>query len=481
MSRWNRMSPKEWRRIQDRKLRRYLRKEILPYHPYSQDPDRRKILKRIRSVEDLQKYPGLITQKADIVGRDKDFVLQPDQDRILRSDPLKLLGAALRNKGRLSGIAHELEMQYRDVVHTYTTGRSGARTAFVFTNYDLNGFVATGARRSFEMLALPEGGRAVSLFPAALHLAHVFVVYGAMHVPAPVIPLLGLNTEERILAIERLKPAAIFGVPGYVDRVLQRAARQGKDFSSVVRVVVGGAALSLSQRVRMRDALVAMGSPDPVIISTYGFTEARMAFLECVEGARQGMDVGYHLFPDLILVETLHITENDEGVIVSAQPAKLLEEAEVVTTVLEGHGSWVLRWRTKDKARLTEEPCPACDHAPRLLGPIRRSSSDMLKNVKATLVDFAEVELMLDANPDVLVWQIEISSRDENEIITASVAFRDGVEADVACAKVKGEFKAVTEISLDKVSLEPYETMIKRLGTDTQMKESRIVDLRPNP
>ena len=481
MNRWDRMRPYQWRRLQDRKLKEYLQHEVLPYHAFYRERAKARGINfaDITSVEKLQQCPELITQKADIVGHDREFVLQPTFSRMARHDPVKIFGVAIRGMGRPKTIRRKLRMEYFPVVPTATTGRSGAQTFFLFTNPDVRGFVGTSARRAFEMLGIPDEGRGISLFPAAAHLAHVFVVYGAMEVPALVAPLLGLRTEERIDRIEKSKAAVLFGVPGYIDRVLARAAKQGKDFSSIQCVVVGGAGISEAQRVRMKEALSVMGSPHAVIVSSYGFTEARIAFIECIEGARKGMDVGYHTYPDLGIVETVRFTEHEDGSIKTVMPCEELEEGEVLYTPLEGHGSVVLRWRTKDLARLTHSPCPACGRSlPRILGPIRRRSKDMLKNVKATLVDFAEVEIMLDKDPAVVAWQIVIESRDDNEFLTAYIAFRDDENTESASVRIRTEFKVETQISLDKIVAEPYETVIKRLGTDTELKERRIVDLR---
>lgn len=477
---WDTMRREQWRDLQDRKLAHYLRHEIIPYHPYAQKF--KNILQRITSVEKLQRYPELITQKRDIVGQERDFVLQPDMKSMLRHDPLRVAATLVAAHGRLSQAKYLLEMQYRDVQYIMTTGRSSAKTGFVFTNYDLRGFLATAARRAFEMLNVPPGSRGVSVFPATLHLAHVFVVEGAKSIPSPVIPLVDepvKSTQERILAIERLKPVVLFGVSSYLDRLLALAHDQGRDFSSVLRVVVGGESLSGQQRKNMRASLILMGSPDPVIVSSYGFTETRMAFIECVEGAREGMDVGYHLFPDLAIIETARIKQDEWGNILTAMPCEPLEKGDILATQIEGHGTWVPRWWTKDQACISEQPCPACGRRmPRILGPIKRRSSDMEKNVKATRIDFAEIEILFDRDPDVRKWQIEIETRHGSDFLTAYVVFRDGADVGNVSARLGQAFKAETEVSLDQVLPQSYEGIIQRLGTDTELKEQRIKDLR---
>ena len=497
MNRWDRMQPYEWRRLEDKKLKQYLQHEVLPYHAFYRE--RAKALgihlADITSVEKFQQYPELITQKADIVGRDKEFVLQPTLSRMLRHDPAKVFGMFLRatNVQRNFRRNHEaigfrdalrrvVEMEYRDVRRTYTTGRSSARTGFVFTNYDLdpeNGFVSIAARRAFQLLGVPQGAYAMSVFPAALHLAHLFVVEGARGVPAPVDPLLGLSTIQRVEAIERLKPVALFGVPSYMVRLFELAAGEKRDYSSLIRVVCGGEGISEAQRTHMRELLSAMGSPDPVIVSSYGFTEARMAFIECAEGARQGLNVGYHIYPDLVVIETARIIEDTDGFIKTVLPCEPMEEGEILATLLHGHGSAVLRWRTKDFARLTEQPCPACGRSlPRIIGPIRRHSKDMVKKVKSTLVDFDNVIRLFNDNACLRAWQIVLGYSHGQDCVTVFVSLSENINSVEVAARLRNAFKAETEISIDEIVTESYEQLIRRLGTDTELKERRIVDLR---
>lgn len=468
-------------RHQDAKLAAYLRKEVGAHHPYYRERFRELGIRpsQIRSVADLKHIPGLITQKRDIVGRDRDFVLQPELGRLVRSDPGGFLAKMVRARGRPAVLREILEQEYRPVVYTLTTGRSSARTAFVFTRSDLDGFVAEAARGIFSTLEIPQGSIGVSVFPVALHLAHVFSVEGARAVPAAVLPLLGLTTEQRIAAIEALKPFILFGVTSYVERLVTLAASEGKDFSSIRRVVVGGEGMTEAQRERICVALSAAGARDPVAVGSYGFTEARLAMLECLQGAREGAPVGYHCDPDLAIVETARITEGADGAIVDAVPCFPGEEGEVLFTPLSGHGTVVLRWRTRDVAILTDEPCPACGSGvPRILPPIRRRSSDMLKNVRGTLVDFDDVARLFANEPAVRAWQITIANDGSRDALVAAIALNDGVDVAETCQGLHRAFKMCTEVALDEILVEPYEALILGLGTDAELKERRVVDER---
>ena len=85
---------------------------------------------------------------------------------------------------------------------------------------------------------------------------------------------------------------------------------------------------------------------------------------------------------------------------------------ELVFTPLDARGSVVLRYRTGDyiDGGLIYEPCPHCHRTvPRLVGRISRSSevkSMQLDKIKGTLVDFNQLEHVLDDAPvAIAVWQ----------------------------------------------------------------------------
>lgn len=97
------------------------------------------------------------------------------------------------------------------------------------------------------------------------------------------------------------------------------------------------------------------------IFSTYAFTEAKTAWVQCAENS------GYHLYPDLEYIEL--VNENGE-------PIKEGEKGEVVYTSLDWRGSTVIRYRTGDICEGIEySPCPHCQRTmPRLKPGIERKS-----------------------------------------------------------------------------------------------------------
>ncbi len=86
----------------------------------------------------------------------------------------------------------------------------------------------------------------------------------------------------------------------------------------------------------------------------------------------------------------------------------------MVFTPLAARGSVVLRYRTGDyiDGGLTYEPCPYCGRClPRLVGSISRRSEVKQMNLdklKGTLIDFNELEHVLDDAPHIGAWQVEL-------------------------------------------------------------------------
>src|SRR5262249_46791369 len=154
-----------------------------------------------------------------------------------------------------------------------------------------------------------------------------------------------------------------------------------------------------------------LGAEETRIVSTYGFTEAKMAFPECPTLPEEGAS-GFHLYPDLALVELVdpktgeQVPDNSPG--------------EIVYTPLNARGTVVIRYRTGDIAEggLTWSRCPHCGRlSPRLLGPISRVSEKRalnLEKLKGTLVDFNVLEHLLDDQRGVAAWQIELRKRHDD-------------------------------------------------------------------
>ena len=137
-----------------------------------------------------------------------------------------------------------------------------------------------------------------------------------------------------------------------------------------------------------------------------------MAWTECP--CPRGEQTGYHLYPDLGIVE---VVDPKTGV---AMPPG--EAGEIVFTPLDSRGSVVLRYRTGDliDGGLVHEPCPHCHrNVPRLVGNISRASeikTMRFDKIKGTLVDFNVLEHVLDDSQHLASWQLELRKHNDDPL-----------------------------------------------------------------
>jgi len=225
--------------------------------------------------------------------------------------------------------------------------------------------------------------------------------------------------------------------------------------------------------------LAEMGAADVRVCTTYGLTEARMAWGECP--MPPGERSGYHLFPDLGVFEVIDpVTGEVRG---EGQPG------ELVYTPLDARGSVVIRYRTGDHVDggITWEPCPYCGRTvPRIVGEIRRTvSSQELRfdKIKGTIVNFDTLQHLLDDLPEVGEWQIELRKRNDDPLDVDELILHfapvGGVNQMELERKIRARFQDETEITPNRFEVHSMAEMLQRIKLETSLKEVRVLDSRP--
>jgi len=227
-----------------------------------------------------------------------------------------------------------------------------------------------------------------------------------------------------------------------------------------------------------------LGASGVKVFGTYGSTELRMAFAECPTSVEHSP--GYHSSPDLVILECIDPK--------TGEPTKPGEDGELVITPLQGRGSVVVRYRTGDLLRggLVHEPCPHCGRTvPRIPSRIDRVTdvADFKgTKVKGTMVNLADFAQVLSGMPEIDEWQVEILKRNDDPMeldeLRIYVAAHNGSAqgpggADALVRQIRSRLLAVTEISPNEVVFLSLESLLERLGMETEMKERRFVDRRP--
>jgi len=231
-------------------------------------------------------------------------------------------------------------------------------------------------------------------------------------------------------------------------------------------------------RRKLRELCTQIGAKTIEVMSTYGFTEAKIAWSECP--ASEGLaSTGFHIYPDMGFVEVID-PETGERV-PDEQPG------EIVFTQLDARGSIVLRYRTGDLIEhgITHQPCPHCGRTcPRLLGKISRVSDIHhlhLDKLKGTLVDFNQLEHLIDDTPGIGAWQLEIRKHnddplDVDELIVHAVGLHGATNLE---ATIKHRFQQTVELMPNAIELHTWEEMRQLQGVGTELKEQKVIDHRP--
>lgn len=483
------LSKSEIRDLQSRKLKKLIGEHIYPFSPFYRELFIKNKINpsQICSVDDLKRIP--LTSKVDVIGADpygerfKDFILQPRKET-LRSVLPKTALMVLAVKSLWHGqdyVVSKLKDQYQPIFMTFTTGTTNRPVPFVYSRYDIENLYLSGLRM-MELFGMKDSERAVNFFPYAPHLAFWQVVFGGLSARALILSTGGgkvMNSEASTGALLKMKPSVIFGVPGFIYHLLRVAKDKNTDLSYVQKVVLGAARVTDPYKIRLKNLLASLGAKDVSIFGTYGFTEARSAWVECP--SPEGTSSGYHLYPDK---EIFEIVDPQTGAL-----KKEGEDGELVYTAIDARGSIVLRYRTGDfiKGGITYGPCPYCGlTTPRISSDITRLSDvkDLnLSKIKGTLVNLSHFDAVLSEFDDIIEWQIELRKKDndpfEVDEVILVLSVREGANKERLSEDLKRRILTVTEIAPNEMIFLPLEELVRRLELETASKEKRIIDKRP--
>ena len=487
---WERRSPEEYREAQILQLREFLCQQVVPFSPFYARLFREAGIDpaSLRSHDDLAQIPftdkSMIAPTADNPARARDLILQPNVELMRKHwgvSRLLKLKLEILWRGQEKVRARLASQEYRPVSVFFTTGRTALPTAFTLTKYDLAILEEVG-RRIIQVAQIDSADdKLMNLFPYAPHLAFWQVYYVGLGASVFTLNTGGgkvMGTEGILQAISRIRPAFLIGIPGYIYHVLREAHAASMDLSFVKGLALGGDQVTPGYRERVRELLTVMGAEKPRVQSVLGFTEARKCWIEGPGEAKSG----FHTYPDLELIE---LVDPESG-----KPVGPGETGELVYTDLVGRGSCVVRYRTGDLivGGMSYDPCPETGMTvPRLASQLERVSfhkSFQLSKVKGTLVNLSVLKEQLDQDRRINEWQLVIKKRgnDPHDIdeMHLNVALHDGADVEVFRQEVQRRLFQVSEVKLNSVQVLPLEEVLDLLGMETQLKEKRIVDLRPS-
>jgi len=472
MNNWEKLSNLNKNKIialQNKKLRYFIRHKI-PFHPFYSKLFKKNKIKfyDINNIEDFKKIP--FTSKDDIAPSKKepkkhvDFILQPDKDLIKKYSSKKDLINYFFNKNNVYN-------EFKPVHVHFTTGRTSNAVPVLYTAYDLERLREAG-RRMMDVFNIKSNEILINGFPYAPHLAFWQVVYAVNAVNLMSLHTGGgkiLGTEKIIKAIENMKASVLAFLPGYGYHLLKIAKEKKANFNSVKYVIFGGERVPEGLRDKIRELLGKMNAKNVKVLSTYAFTEAKIAWPQCSEKQ------GYHLYPDMEFIEA--VDENGERVSEG-------EKGEIVYTSLDFRGSVFLRYKTGDLGRIFYDKCSCGRTVPRISADIERKSEYKefnLAKVKGNLVNLNTFFDIMMGNKSVDEWQVEIKKKNNDPYEVDELILYVAAKKNIDFNKLKKELKQKIfnsmEITPEIVKMD-LRKLLERLGMETELKEKRIVDNR---
>lgn len=400
----------------DRRLARYLRREVGAYSPFWQAP----------SQDDFDRIPARrFTEFAD---KTPALVLRPDVSSVYRAGSRRL---ALRTVwSRLWGRQHVVNEKvlvphYKPVLWLLHDG-----VPLGYSEADVDRLARIGARWLGDA-GVESDDVVVNVLPSGANLPWWQVVVGCRRARLSAIHL-GSSPDPATVA--SLRPTVLIGRPMDLLRLLAAA------YDVQPRLVL---AVGRPMDAGLRSRLVAAATGAPVL-SAWAPPGVRAIWGECVGGPERGL----HTWPASEVVELV-----DPLTGMTAPPGA---DGEVVWTPLGWHGTVMLRLRTGVFATADDGVCPSCGR-------------DALRlSVSGSTPHFFDV---LDRHPDITGWQAELRTveRTEELIVFLSTSRSDRLEPMLR------ELDDV--LSVTQFVVLPEEDLDRRVA---EADDARVVDLRPS-
>ncbi len=379
----------------------------------------------IRTLDDIQRFP--FTTKDDLRGHYPFGMFAVPREQVLR-------------------------------VHA-SSGTTGKPTVVGYTREDLDVWSELMARSLACMGARP-GDFVHNAYGYGLFTGGLGAHYGAERLGCTVTPVSGGNTERQIVLMKDFEAQVLCSTPSYALHIAEVAEKTGVDIKGgPLRVGVFGAE-PWSEKLRHElDERLGIKAVD-----IYGLSEiiGPGVAAECVE-ARAGL----HGWEDCFLFEVIDPETGD--------PVLHGEQGELVITTLAKWAQPMIRYRTRDITRLTDEPC-VCGRTHARILRVTGRNDDMLI-IRGVNVYPSQVEAHLVGQPDIEPhYQLVIQREGSMDTMTVEVEARFGVpvgQYPAIAKKVANHIKAMVGVTCRAVVLTPGEV------PRSQGKAVRVRDLRP--
>ncbi len=284
-----------------------------------------------------------------------------------------------------------------------SSGTTGKPTFVAYTRHDLElwaelcaRFLTAGGLRSHHTCQVAFG---YGLFTGGFGLH-----YGIERVGAALIPAASGQTRRQLMLMEDLKPEALICTPSYALHLAEAIREAGLDRSRLALryAHLGGEPWTEDMRTRIEQDL------DILCFNNYGLSEVIGPGVSGECAWRNGM----HIQEDHFCVECL-----DPETLVPVPDGEL---GELVFTSLTKEAFPLLRYRTRDLARLYRDPCP-CGRTTVRMSRVAGRSDDMMIIRGVNVFPSQIEEALLRVEGVAPHYRIEIDRPDTLDRVTVSV------------------------------------------------------------
>jgi phenylacetate-CoA ligase len=304
-----------------------------------------------------------------------------------------------------------------------SSGTTGKPTVVGYTRGDLDMWADLMARSLASVGARP-GDIVHNAYGYGLFTGGLGAHYGAERLGCTVVPVSGGGTERQITLMQDFKADILCATPSYALNIAEVAAGMGIDIRTLsLRYGAFGAEPWSEEMRRDLEALLGIKAVD-----IYGLSEILGPGVACECHVAQN---GLHGWEDHFLFE---IVDPE-----TMQPLPMGARGELVITTLTKEALPMIRYRTRDITRLTDEPC-ACGRTHTRIMRVTGRTDDMLiirgVNVFPSQIEeliltdqrFAphyQIELYRDRNMDAMLVHVELAA----SLGAAGAAARDAASA----------------------------------------------------
>ena len=341
-----------------------------------------------------------------------------------------------------------------------SSGTTGRPTVVGYTKVDLDLWADLMARSLACMGAKP-GDVFHNAYGYGLFTGGLGFHYGAERLGCTTVPVSGGATERQVALLQDFGARFIGATPSYALNIAEVADGMGVDLHKLPLRYGAFGAEPWSEAMR-RDIEARF---DIKAMDTYGLSEiiGPGVASECHQAQS-----GLHIWEDHFLCEVI-----DPDTTQVLPPG---EAGELVLTTLTKEALPMIRYRTRDITRLTDEPC-ACGRTHRRMLRVTGRSDDMLI-IRGVNVYPSQVEAHLVGFPGLAPhYQIVLTREGPMDAMTVEVELTTPAPADELflgrmAAEVRDHLKAMVGVTCEVVLKAPGEV------PRSQGKAVRVKDLR---